>query len=662
MPENAMPVPPTQSSPDYRPVSDYAAIGDASVLALVSSSGSMDWLCLPYFSSPSVFGALLDAKRGGHFRVGPVGPDGDMRVSRRYLEDSNILETTFKTATGVLRVTDLMCIGSREQKRSALHPEHEILRQIECIEGEVEVEVHFAPRPHYGQRPRALKDRGRLGIFGEIGAAVLALQSEVALGLDAARACARGCETLSAGARRFVSLSYTRNEPCALLMLGDAAARRVERTLNWWREWAGRCEYDGPWRDAVMRSALTLKLLSYPPSGAVIAAATTSLPEHPGGDFNWDYRYCWLRDSSMVVRTLLELGYDAESDAFLGWLLDTTRLTRPRMQVVYDIFGEADLREQDIDGLEGYQGARPVRRGNGAFDQLQIGIYGELVEAVFHHVQHRNAIQKSDAKMLLGVGQVVCEDWPLADAGIWETREKNSDHTHSKFMCWLTLDRLIRLHEQGYIAAPVAQYKQARAAIAEAIETHGFNAELGSYSGVFGGEHLDAALFLMAIYGYNGGPWERVVATCERLREHLGDAAEITHAPHLPPSLIYRFRPGYDGFRGDGAPFGICCFWNVSALAISGEVDRAEAVFERLLGDANDVGLYSEQIDRNGERAPGNFPQAFTHVGLINAALTIAQKRGHIHTRTQPPGVPSTYDGELPPADHADSAPAPRHP
>ncbi len=609
----------------YPPIGDYAAIGDSSVVALVSSTGSIDWLCLPRFSSPSVFAAILDDQHGGRFRVSPAGED--FEVERRYVDDTVVLETTFRTPTGTLRLTDLMPVESEADKAAHLRPEREILRKIECLDGEVDVAVTYQPRPNYGTAPPPLDERGPLGLFADVGGRVLVLRSEIDVHPAGDGRRARGRERLTRGDVRFLSLSFTDQEPTALPTLADDAEARLQRSIDWWRDWAAQCQYQGDYRDEVVRSALTLKLLDYPPSGAVIAAPTTSLPEQPGGKFNWDYRYCWLRDASMVVRALLELGYTDESDAFLSWLLDATRLTWPRLQVIYDIFGESRLTEHIVDRLEGYRQARPVRVGNQAHTQLQLGVYGEVVESAFHHVNHGRALDWSERRMLVGLGKVVCDDWEKPDAGIWETRGDDSQHTHSKAMCWIALDRLVRLHEAGHLQADVQRFRRVRDEIAQAVETHGYNQDIDSYVGVFDDDHVDAALFLLMIYGYEGGPRRRREATCDRLRERLGQ-----------DGLVYRFRSGYDKCQGDVAPFGICSFWSVSALARQGRVDEAEQAFEKLLDYANDVGLYAEKIEPDTGAALGNFPQAFTHVGVINAAVTIAEERGHMTTRTQPPG------------------------
>ncbi len=473
-------------------------------------------------------------------------------------------------------------------------------------------------------------------MFCAFGTCLLVLRSELDLDVDGGVACGR--QRLEAGDVRFVSLSLTDKEPAALPTLGQAAQQRLDRSIQWWRGWVDQCQYHGDYRDQVVRSAVTLKMMTYPPSGAVIAAPTTSLPEKPGGKYNWDYRYCWLRDASMVVRSLLELGYIDESEAFLSWLLDATRQTWPRLQVLYDIFGESRLSEHLLDRLEGYRHASPVRVGNEAHTQLQLGVYGEVVEAAYHHVKHGRTLDWSEQRMLTGLGEVVCDDWQKPDAGIWETRGDDSHHTHSKAMCWLALDRLLRLHQQSHLQVDVERFERVRDQIAQSIEARGFNPDLDSYVGVFDGDKLDAALFLLTIYGYEGGPKQRRLATCDRVRERLGE-----------DDLIYRFRSGYDSCQGDAAPFGICSFWNVSALAREGRIDQAEQAFEELMGYANDVGLYAEKIQPDTGAALGNFPQAFTHVGVINAAVTIAEQRGHMSTRTRPP-KPRQRDSELPEA------------
>ncbi|HEV8192922.1 MAG TPA: glycoside hydrolase family 15 protein, partial [Ktedonobacterales bacterium] len=363
----------------YLPISDYALIGNCRGAGLVSRDGSLDWLCVPRFDSPSIFAALLDAEAGGRFRIRPTG---EFTAMRRYLPDTNILETTFASPGGAVLLRDLMPVSSEEDKRQRLSLQHEVLREVEGLSGEMELDILYEPRPAYGRSRPVLRQRGALGLWCEVGGAALVLRSEVPLELSGDGRSARGAVRIRAGERRYLSLAYGDEGPAVVPLLGSAAWGRRERSGQWWQEWAARCAYRGPYRDMVVRSALVLKLMTYAPSGAVVAAPTTSLPEQLGGVRNWDYRYCWLRDASFTLRALATLGYREEAHAFLSWMLHATRLTWPELRVLYDVFGEARLPERELPHLAGYAGSRPVRVGNDAHNQLQLDVYGEVIDGV----------------------------------------------------------------------------------------------------------------------------------------------------------------------------------------------------------------------------------------------------------------------------------------
>ncbi len=600
----------------YPPIGDYALIGDGRGAALVSRDGSLDWLCWPRFDSPSIFAALLDSERGGRFRVRPAGP---FRSERRYLHDSNVLETIFHTPDGVVALRDLMPVATEEEKRQTLHPEHEILREVEGLRGEVALEVVYAPRPHYGAIQPALQRRGPCGLQCNIDGAALALWSEQPLEVAADGGSASGTLRMGSGDRTYLSLTYSVEGPGVVPLLGLPARDRVTRSDRWWRQWAGRCRYQGPYHDAVVRSALALKLMTYAPSGAVIAAPTTSLPEKVGGSRNWDYRYCWLRDAAFTLRALFDLGYGEEGDAFLHWMLHATRLTWPELQVLYNVFGEARLPERQLPHLDGYAGSRPVRVGNDAHGQLQLDVYGEVIDAAARFARAGGRFDHDTARLLAGLGRTVCARWQEPDEGIWEGRSGRFHHTHSKALCWVALDRLIELHETDHLPnTDVARLRQARDDIRETIERRGYNERLGSYTRLLDGDDLDASLLTLPLYGYIDAAHPRMASTCARIHERLGR-----------DGLIYRYAEGTaDGLPAGEGAFGICSFWAVECRARGGDLVGAAEGFERLLGYANDVGLFAEEIDPDTGAALGNFPQAFTHVGVINAALTLAECGG----------------------------------
>ncbi len=615
----------------YPPIEAYALIGNCRTAALVSNEGSVDWLCVPRFDGASVFAALLDRREGGHFSVQPVER---FQASRRYAPGTNVLETIFETASGRVLLRDLMPVSSEEEKRGSLHPELELLREVEGLEGSVEVAVEYEPRPGYSRTSVHLRERGELGIWAEAGPAAIVLRSDLPLRIDPDGRSARGRGRLAAGQRAYLSLEYSAEGPAVLAPLGCEARQRVERSARWWRDWSARCRYRGPHAEAVTRSALALKLMAFAPSGAVIAAPTTSLPERIGGQRNWDYRYCWLRDASMTLRALVALGYVDEAEAFRNWMLHATRLTWPELQVVYSVFGEAHLPESELTHLDGYRGSRPVRLGNAADKQLQLDVYGEVVDAGWVFVRRGWSLDRDTRHLLVSLGQTVARRWREPDDGIWEGRSGRQHHTHSKALCWVALDRLISMHEGGCIKAPVERFRAERDAIRAAIEEHGYDERLGSYVRTFGGDEVDAALLQLPLYGYVEADHPRMRGTLELIRERLGHG-----------SLLYR----YQDVTGDGLPpgegaFGICGFWGVEVLARQGRLDEAERAFEDLLGTANDVGLLAEETDPTTGAALGNFPQAFTHVGLINAALTLARARTGAEDPT--PAAAETAGGE----------------
>jgi GH15 family glucan-1,4-alpha-glucosidase len=591
-------------------IGDYAVIGDCRSAAIVGRDGSIDWLCWPRFDSPSIFGAILDPA-AGRWRIAPVG---SFRAERQYIQDTNVLQTRFETGAGTLVLTDLMPVADEKEKDRFLMPEREILRIIQCERGEVELELEFDPRPGYGLDRRRLKNAGPLGIRVETGTGLLVLRTDIPLQLES-DGVAWGRTRLSAGSTAYASLIFASDGPAVLPPLGEWSRAALERTVGWWRGWVSQIQYDGPRRESVIRSALALKLMVYAPSGAVVAAPTTSLPERIGGPLNWDYRFCWLRDASLTVRALLGLGYPDEAHAFTCWLLQATRLTQPELRVLYDVHGNQPPPERILNRLSGYRGSRPVRIGNAAMVQRQLDVYGEVIDAVTHFVREGGTLDRDSERLLCALGEYVCRHWDDPDEGIWEPRSGQRHNTHSRVLCWTALDRLLHLHVQDHLGdAPLEKFLQNRDAIRRQVETRAWNPELQSYVARLDGDELDATLLLLAWYGFEPADSERMRSTYQMIQARLaaGDG------------LLYRYHTGDS--PGEGA-FGICCFWVVEYLALGGgTAEEARELFERLCDYANDVGLFGEEIDPITGAALGNFPQAFTHVGLINAALSLAKR------------------------------------
>jgi GH15 family glucan-1,4-alpha-glucosidase len=601
---------PRPADANYPEIGDYALIGDCRTAALISRAGSIDWLCLPHFSGRSVFAALLDARRGGRFSIRPAVP---FTVRRGYLGDSNVLETIFRTDDGELRLIDGMPVPTDDAVPAGGQPQRELLRLLRVTRGSVPVEIAYEPRPDYARRRVALQDRGRLGLACQFGAELLHLHGSLALEYGGDSAYLR--RELRAGETHCFSLTYVRSDVGVMPPLGEHAERRLRAAVDWWRDWAAGCRYDGPYRGPVMRSLLLLKSLTYALSGAVVAAPTTSLPERMGEDLNWDYRYCWIRDASMTLRAFYDLGYRTEGAGFLGWLLNATHLTRPELQVLYDLYGETHLPERELKHLEGYRHSRPVRIGNHAATQTQLDIYGELVVAAYDYVRRGGELDYYERRMLRGFGRIVCRRWREPDQGIWEERGPPRHRTVSKAMCWTALDRLLKLADRGLFDLPSAACRAAMDAIRRDIETHGYDRRLDSYVAVYGRPEVDASLLLLARYGYCAAGSPRMLATWRRIERDLNR-----------DGLLLRTPPG-DGRPREGA-FGICSFWAVDYLARHGDRVEATRRFERLLGYANDVGLYGEELDLARGTPLGNFPQAYTHVGLITAALALQGPAG----------------------------------
>lgn len=596
----------------YPDIGDYALIGDSRTSALVSRDGSVDWMCLPNFDSPSMFARLLDWERGGHFQI---VPEVAYEARRRYLGDTNVLETTFATSTGQVALMDFMPAQTEDQKSRELQPLRSLLRIVRGISGEVPLRLDYVPRPMYGSAAVRLHRRGLSDVTASLGPWVTHLRTEVPLALDGRAAHARF--TVAAGARVRFALAFSASEP-AVLVSPAYVEQVLEQTVAFWREWSDRCSYRGPYREQVLRSALTLKLLSFAPSGAIIAAPTTSLPEEIGGERNWDYRYCWLRDAAFTVKSLVSLGYEAEASAFVNWLLHATRLTEPRLHPLYKLYGEPRVTEVELEGFEGYRASRPVRIGNAAHEQRQFDVYGELVDGVHSFIAAQDrTVDRDEAGFLRDLANHVADHWAEPDDGIWEARSGKEQYTHSKVMAWDALTHAAILAGEGCIPGDSARWQAEAERLRTTVLEKGFNTEVGAFTQVLGGSNLDAAVLTMPLVGFIDPGDPRMLSTIAAIRRALESNG-----------FVRRYQGFDDGLRGGEGAFLVCNFWLAAALAASGQPDDAHAVFRTTAGAANDLGLLPEEVDPGTGTALGNFPQGLSHVGLITAALAIAAAEG----------------------------------
>jgi GH15 family glucan-1,4-alpha-glucosidase len=600
--------------PIYPPIADYALLSDCHSGALVSKDGSIDWCTFHRFEARPVFARILDWAKAGFFRIAPL--DDDYESTRRYLPGTNVLETTFRTSSGTLVLTDFFAFrvpGPGEDAHSA-HPDHQLIRIARCTGGEVAVKVKLVPRFDYGLTTPRLETLADDLVIVYGGADALVLQSELPFG-DAERSATQGNRTLRAGEEAFVVLTYQLpHELAPRRLTRDEVHAKLEETTSTWAAWAARCTYDGPYREEVVRSALVLKALTNGPTGSIVAAATTSLPEEIGGERNWDYRFSWLRDSALTLNALFATGYTDEAHAYMDWLKRTTAGRAHELQIMYGVGGERLLPEVELDWLEGYRGSRPVRIGNGAAQQFQLDTFGELLDTAWLYRRHGGEIDEIFWDFLSRVGGVVLEKWREPDQGIWEIRGEPKHFVYSKVMAWVALDRLVRLAELDGRAGDVDNWRAAREEIRDLVEREGVDADSSAFLQSFGDSgNLDASNLMIPIVGFVPHDDARARATALRIASELS-----------ADGFVYRYvTDGVDGLSGEEATFAICSFWLVECLARSGEQERARELFERLLGFCNDVGLLAEEIDPHSGDLIGNFPQAFSHLGLIQAAIAL---------------------------------------
>ena len=602
------------------PIADHALLSDRHSSALVDTAGSVEWLSFPRFDSPSVFGRLLGAA-AGHWQV---RPSGEWTSSRRYLDRTLVLETTFTTAGGTLAVTDLLAMGEDNGgHRLGTAVPHLLVRRVACTTGSVEVEVDYAPRPEYGLVvPLLAEVEG--GVTARGGAEWLVLSTPVALDLADGRGVGR--HTLVAGETVHLALHRSTLEQVpARIWSQQELSDVVERTVAAWVSWSELHQsYDGPWADLVHHSGRVLHGLSFQPSGAIVAAATTSLPEGVGGERNWDYRYSWVRDASFTMEALWVAACPDEADDFFAFMTTAAASSigpGQSLQIMFGIGGEHDLTERELPHLEGWCESRPVRVGNGAWNQAQIDVYGELLGAAHLLADQLGALDDQTKAFLVACADTAAERWVEKDQGIWEVRGEAQHFLYSKVMCWVALDRAIALAEVLGASDRVAGWTAIRDEIHRTVLQDGWSDNAKAFTQYVGSDELDASNLMMAIVGFLPADDPRMLATIDATEARLTDDR----------GLVYRYHTsgGVDGLAGDEGTFLLCTFWLAQALALAGQVDRATVVFERAVAFANDVGLLAEEVDPETGALLGNFPQAFSHIGLVNAAWEISEALQH---------------------------------
>ncbi len=597
--------------PRYLPIAEHGLIGDLHTAALVGTDGTIDWYCCPRFDSPSVFAAILDADRGGLFRI---APDCEGWSSKQlYLPDTNVLITRFLMPDGVGEVQDFMPLARTGE---AAH-RHRMIRRIVAVRGQMRFVVDVAPRFDYARATHevAVTSHGALFRSSEL---ELSLSTRCPLEVVDERDVRARIELRAGETATFVLDRVETPVPCD----EDQIAAEFYATVAFWRRWLSRSRYGGRWRETVHRSALTLKLLTYAPTGAIVAAPTTSLPEQLGGGRNWDYRYAWMRDAAFSLYALLRLGFTEEAAAFMHWLEGRFRHTADResgpLQIMYGIDGREELTETELSHLEGYMGSAPVRIGNGAATQLQLDIYGELMDAMYLCNKYATPVYHDGWIELTRNLEWLIDHWDQPDEGIWETRSGRRDYTYSRLMSWVAVERAIRMARQRGLPADLPRWMAVRDSIYNQIMERGWHPGRRAFVQHYNTEVLDASLLLMPLCKFIAPTDPRWISTLDAIAEEL-----------VSDSLVYRYNveASPDGLAGEEATFSLCSFWWVEALARAGRLDEARLAFEKMLTYANHVGLYSEEIGPTGEQL-GNFPQAFTHLALISAAYNLDRQLG----------------------------------
>ncbi|GGS99401.1 glycoside hydrolase family 15 protein [Streptomyces chromofuscus] len=602
----------TSGRPRYLPIAEHGLIGDLRSVALVGTDGTIDWYCCPAFDAPSVFASILDAERGGCFELAAAVP---ARTKQFYFPDTNVLITRFFTDDGVGEVQDFMPITgeSREAAR------HRLIRRVLCVRGSIPFHARVAPRFDYGTQPHTVHMVGAVAVFES---EKMSLGLTATVPLEADEFDAHGDFKLSEGESAVFALDRVGGDVTPRCCPNQEAEEQFAATVAYWRRWLSASKYRGRWREMVHRSALTLKLLTYAPTGAIVAAPTTSLPEDLGGERNWDYRYVWVRDAAFCVYALLRLGFTDEATEFMAFL---TRHISPGdgkpsgpLQIMYGIDGRTDLPERELEHWEGHEGSAPVRVGNAAADQLQLDIYGALIDSIYLYDKWAQPISSAQWDDVCALVDWVCENWDQPDEGIWETRGGRKKFLYSRLMCWVAIERAVRMANRRGLPADIVRWRGVRDTIYRRIMSHGWSERRQAFVQHEDDEVLDAAVLMMPLSKFIAPTDPKWLSTLDALTQDL-----------VSDSLVYRYDPvaSPDGLRGDEGTFSICSFWYVEAMVRAGRVDEARLAFEKMVTYANHLGLYAEEISHTGEQQ-GNFPQAFTHLALISAAFNLDKALG----------------------------------
>jgi GH15 family glucan-1,4-alpha-glucosidase len=601
----------------YLPIEDYGVIGNLQTVALVGINGSIDWFCFPRFDSPSLFGAILDENKGGSFKIHPVVADG-VAYKQMYWPDTNVLITRFLSDDGVGEIIDYMPIGAPREGKGF----HGLVRSVKVVRGCMRFRMECRPAFNYARDPHEIEIvEGGAKFTSALMCLALAADHPLVRDGDAVTSEF----TLQSGESAGFEVHEITGDAANIGLSDNECLQLFKETVDYWRNWINKCTYKGRWREMVHRSALVLKLLVYEPTGAIVAAPTTSLPEVIGGERNWDYRYTWLRDAAFTVYSLLRIGFIEEADSFMRFLEARCHELEAdgSLNVMYGIDGRHDLHEVTLDHLEGYRKSGPVRVGNGAHDQLQLDIYGELMDSVYLYNKYGNPISFDMWRYLRRLTNWVCDNWRQKDEAIWEVRSGRQHFVYSRLMCWVAIDRALRLAEQRSFPADRDRWLSERDEIYNEIQAKGWSQERKAFVQHYGSESLDASILMMPLVFFMAPTDPRMLSTIDAINRPPSEGGLVADG------LVYRYNVEEtpDGLKGNEGTFNMCTFWLVEALTRAGKVDRqrldeARLIFERMLSYANHVGLYAEQIGPRGE-ALGNFPQAFTHLALISAAFNL---------------------------------------